>query len=168
MHTRKLALVPQPVAPPVAALDDSGDAPTLRVAIATQDGKTMNAHFGSARRFVVYEVGPARSRLVEAVVFDGVSDESGTHRGDDRIGAKIDALRGCQLLFVLAIGGPAAAKVVSARIHPIKLATPEPIDDVIAKVQALMTGTPPPWLRRVLVSAASQPRSHNFLEEDEP
>jgi nitrogen fixation protein NifX len=28
----------------------------LRIAIATQDLKSMNAHFGSARRFAIYDV----------------------------------------------------------------------------------------------------------------
>jgi nitrogen fixation protein NifX len=139
----------------------------LRVAIATQDGKTMNAHFGSAQKFMVYEVAPTHSRFLEVISFDDVSDESGKHREDDRLGSKIAAIRGCNLLYVLAIGAAAASKVVSARIHPVKLAEPEPGEDVIRKTQELMVGTPPPWLRRAL--ASSKERSMKFLEEeDEP
>jgi nitrogen fixation protein NifX len=160
MSMRKLSLV--------GAEDDLQDEEMrLRVAIATQDGKTMNAHFGSARKFVVYEVTPTRSRFLEVASFDDVSDESGKHREDDRLGAKIAAIRGCNLLYVQAIGAAAAAKVVSARIHPVKLAEPEPVEDVIRKTQELMVGTPPPWLRRAL--ASSKERSMKFLEEeDEP
>jgi nitrogen fixation protein NifX len=140
------------------------------VAIASQDGRLMNAHFGSAKRFLVFEVTPTKSRFLETVSFDAVSDESETHREENPLGAKIDAIRGCNLLFVQAIGAAAAAKVVNARIHPVKLAEPEPIDQVISKVQALMTGTPPPWLRRALASSEGQKaRSMKFLEEeDEP
>ena len=98
----------------------------LRIAIATQDLKSLNAHFGSARRFAVYDVTPTENRFVEAVSFGGVTDESSTHAkdGDDKIGPKVEALAGCHLLFVLAIGGPAAARVVSAHIHPVKLTKP--------------------------------------------
>lgn len=159
MSMRKLALVKDPEE------GAAEEGPHLRVAIASQDGKTMNAHFGSAKRFLVFEVSPTRSRFLETASFDSVSDESGTHREDNPLAAKIDAIRGCNLLFVQAIGAAAAAKVVSARIHPVKLVDPEPIDRVITKVQQLMNGTPPPWLRRAL--ASSKERSMEFLEEED-
>jgi nitrogen fixation protein NifX len=142
------------------------EGPRLRIAIATQDLKNLNAHFGSARRFAVYDVTPADHRFIEAVSFGDTSDESGSHKkdGDDRIGPKVEALNGCHLLFVLAIGGPAAAKVVSAHIHPVKLQKPEPIEDIISRVQAMMAGNPPPWLRKVM--GAHTARSMDFLDED--
>ncbi|MDR3536328.1 MAG: nitrogen fixation protein NifX [Acetobacteraceae bacterium] len=138
----------------------------LRIAVATQDLKSLNAHFGSARRFAVYDITPTEHRFVEAVSFGEVSNESGSHAkdGDDRIGPKVEALAGCHLLFVLAIGGPAAAKVVSAHIHPVKLSKPEPIDDIISRVQAMMVGNPPPWLRKVMGAKAT--RSMDFLDEE--
>lgn len=160
MNMRKLALVHnEPPAP------EAG--PCLRVAVATQDGKSMNAHFGSARRFVIFEVTAQSHRFVETISFDAVTGESGEHREDAPLGAKVEAIRGCNLLFVLAIGASAASKVISAGIHPVKLAEAEPVEQVIAKVQELMNGTPPPWLRRALTSI--QQRSTSFLEEeDEP
>ena len=138
----------------------------LRIAVATQDLKTLNAHFGSARRFAVYDVTPTDHRFVEAVSFGDVSNETGAHQkdGDDKIGPKVEALTGCHLLFVLAIGGPAAAKVVSAHIHPVKLPKPETIDSIVSRVQTMMTGNPPPWLRKVMGTQAE--RSMDFLDED--
>jgi nitrogen fixation protein NifX len=140
--------------------------PRLRIAIATQDLKTMNAHFGSARRFAVYDVTPEEARFIEAVAFGDVSNESGAHAkdGDDKIGPKVDALSGCHLLFVMAIGGPAAARVVGAHIHPVKLPKPEAIDSIIHRVQTMMTGNPPPWLRKVMGTQSN--RSMDFLDED--
>ncbi|TIQ16169.1 MAG: nitrogen fixation protein NifX, partial [Mesorhizobium sp.] len=107
----------------------------MRVAIATQDMQDLNAHFGSARRFAVYDVTREEWNLVEAVAFDDVSDESGEHRAerDDRITPKVDALKGCQILFCLAIGGPSAAKLVAAKIHPIKVAEPQSIPQVLLR-----------------------------------
>jgi nitrogen fixation protein NifX len=160
MLARRLSLIDSDEAPAAPAL-------RLRVAIATQDLKTLNAHFGSAKRFAVYDVTPTDARFVEAVSFGDVSDETGAHVDDgaDRIGPKVAALAGCHLLFVLAIGGPAAAKVVGAHIHPVKLATPEPIDAILTRVQGMMTGNPPPWLRKVM-GAQAGPRSMDFLDED--
>ncbi|HEY0467143.1 MAG TPA: nitrogen fixation protein NifX [Polyangiaceae bacterium] len=157
---RKLSLVESPLEP--GALEPL----SLRVAVATQDSKVVNAHFGSAKKFAVYEVTPTSSTFVEAVGFDTLSDESGTHNAEvDKIGPKVAALAGCNLLFCLAIGGPAAAKVVSARIHPVKLSAPEAIESVIAKVQGMMTGDAPPWLRKAMT--AKRERSMNFLDEED-
>ena len=147
----------------------SGEAlePSLRVAFATDSGRTVDAHFGAARKFAIYDVSARSSRFFGMAEFDQCSDGSGEHLGSegDRIGHKVEALAGCSLLFVLAIGGPAAARVVGARIHPVKLPAPEPIDTVISRVRGMLAGTPPPWLRKAMKALA--PRSMNFLEEEE-
>ncbi len=141
--------------------------PAIRIAIATQDMKGLNAHFGSARKFAIYDVGATSSAFIGAVAFDAVSDEGGKHKddGDDRITPKVDALAGVHLLFVLAIGGPAAAKVVRSGIHPVKIADPQPIDDVISRVQGMLGGSPPPWLRKILGQAGFQSKP-SFAEEE--
>ncbi|MGA2450970.1 MAG: nitrogen fixation protein NifX [Polyangiaceae bacterium] len=141
--------------------------PSLRIAIATEDGKMLNAHFGSARKFALYEVSAHASRFLGAAEFDAVSNGSGAHAVDDydRIGPKVAALSGCSLLFVLAIGGPAAARVVGARIHPVKLPAPEPIESVLRRVQTMLAGTPPPWLRKAMAPAPA--RSMDFLDKED-
>jgi len=164
MPAQRLQLIEPETQDNAAPTDQS--VPRLRIAIATNDLKTLNAHFGSARRFAVYDVTPSEFRFIEALSFIEVSGEDSNHPtdGDDRIGPKVEALTGCNLLFVLAIGGPAAAKVVGARIHPVKLPAPEPIAAVITKVQTMMVGNPPPWLRKAMTAQAG--RSMRFLDEE--
>lgn len=161
---RRLSLVTDEVHVPVP----ERQAGALRVAIATQDMKSLNAHFGSARRFAVYDVTREEWSLVEAVAFDDVSDESGEHRtdGDDRITPKVEALRGCHLLFCLAIGGPSAARVVSAKIHPIKVPQPQTIQEVLLRTQMMLRTCPPPWLRKVLAEAGVAEKKPSFEDED--
>jgi nitrogen fixation protein NifX len=153
-------------------IDGAGRAPDekeegfMKVAFATNDLKRVDAHFGGAKQMVFYEVTEGTSRLIEAVQFDNASAEDGTHDAsdsDDRLGPKVDALKGCSLLFVLAIGGPAAARVIGLKVHPIKLPAIESIPDVISRVQGMLKGNPPPWLRKVL---QSESHSMDFLEED--
>ena len=129
--------------------------------------KGLNAHFGSAPRFAVYDVTKNGWDFVEAVAFDDNSDESGAHRneGEDRIGPKVAALSGCHLLFCLAIGGPSAAKVVAARIHPIKTPQAAPIPEVLERTRAMLAGSPPPWLRKVLASAGLSAGKPDFEED---
>lgn len=152
---------------------DPSDAParpsagSVRVAIATRDMKSLNAHFGSAPRVAIYDVTPSAWSFVEAVAFEDISDESGAHRtdGDDRIGPKVEALSGCHLLFCLAIGGPSAARVVAAGIHPIKVAVETSIDDLLEKTRVMLGGNPPPWLRKVLLEAGVGAPKADFEED---
>jgi nitrogen fixation protein NifX len=134
--------------------DESSDAipGALKIAFSTQDLHRVDAHFGSAPTIVIYEVGPKAHRFVEAIQFEQVSGQDGHHTedGDDRIGAKVEAITGCVMLFSLAIGGVAAARVVNAKVYPLKLPASDTIVNVIGRVQTMMNGTPPPWLRKLL------------------
>lgn len=153
--------------------DDGGasapaPAGAIRVAIATDDLKSLNAHFGAARRFAIYDVTASGWTMVETVAFENVSDASGSHRidGDDRIAPKIEALKGCHLLFCLAIGGPSAAKAVAAKIHPIKTPAPEPIEAVLERTRRMLQGTPPPWLRKAIAEAGAGPAKPAFDDDE--
>lgn len=138
---------------------------SLKIAFATQDLHRVDSHFGSAPSIVIYEVGSSYYRFLEAVQFDQVSNQNGVHvddhDGEDRIGAKVDAIAGCAMLFSLAIGGVAAARVVNNKVYPLKLPQPEAITDVIGRLQTMMKGTPPPWMRKLLNKGTSQA----FLDE---
>lgn len=140
----------------------------MRVAFATQDRQNVDAHFASAKNFMFYDIGPDGHTFLEAVQFDNVSAEEGVHQedGDDRLAAKINALEGSSLLFVKAIGGPAAARVVRAKVHPIKLPQTESIQQVIDKVRGMLTSNPPPWLRKALRDSQGE-GPERFLDDEE-
>ncbi|WP_027162761.1 nitrogen fixation protein NifX [Mesorhizobium sp. WSM1293] len=161
---RRLSLVTDEVHRPMR----ERQAGALRVAIATQDVKQLNAHFGAAKRFVIYDMTREEWELVEVIEFDDVSDESGKHRAerDDRITPKVEALKGCHLLFCLAIGGPSAAKLVSAKIHPIKVRQAQSIQEVLFRTQVMLRTCPPPWLRKVLAEAGVAKQKPSFEDED--
>jgi nitrogen fixation protein NifX len=138
----------------------------MRVAFATNDLHTLDAHFAGARNLAIYDVTAEGSRFLEAVRFEEASNEDGLHADieKDRIAPRIGALEGCALLFVLAIGGPAAAKVVNHRIHPVKLPRPQPIDEVLLRVQSMLGTSPPPWLRKAMGRDGG--KTLDFLDED--
>jgi nitrogen fixation protein NifX len=142
---------------------------TMRVAFATQDRTHVDAHFASARNFLVYDIGPDQHTFLEAVQFDNVSSEEGRHQedGDDRLATKIGALQGCALLFCKAIGGPAAARVIRANVHPIKLPEPEPIAQVIERVRTMLKTNPPPWLRKALRQSEPDAGAERFIDDEE-
>ncbi|MGB0905424.1 MAG: nitrogen fixation protein NifX, partial [Mangrovicoccus sp.] len=115
------------------------DQKALRIAIATNDLENLNAHFGSAKKFAVYDVTEDDFQFIEAIGFDDVTAQSGKHDDiDDKITPKVEALTGCAILFCLAIGGPSAAKIVKAGVHPIKRKDKQPIAEVIAETQNML------------------------------
>ena len=119
----------------------------MKVAFATQDLKRVDAHFGWAKNIAIYEIGPDGHEFVEAIEFDGDLKEDGN---EDKLAPKIDAIKGCAILYVAAIGGSGAARVVANNIHPMKVNQPENIDDLLAKLEEVLRGVPPPWLRKAL------------------
>jgi nitrogen fixation protein NifX len=141
----------------------------MKVAFATQDLHTLDAHFAGARHLAIYELSPDSHRFVEAVRFDVSSKEDGVHESgdsDDRIGPRLEALDGCAIVFVLAIGGPAAARVVARKIHPVKLPRPEPIAEILERLKVMLNGTPPPWLRKAL-KTIEPGNDRRFLDDED-
>jgi len=132
----------------------------MRIAFATQDLKTVDAHFGWAKHIAIYEVSPESHRLAQIVEFNGELEEDGN---EDKLLPKLNAIADCAILYVAAIGGSGAARVVAKKIHPVKVSQPEPIEDILVKLQATLGGTPPPWLRKAMLKG--QERTFNYEEE---
>ena len=133
----------------------------MKIAFATQDKERVDAHFGWAKSIVVYDVTPQATRFVESFEFGDKLEEDGD---EDKLAPKLEAIKDCAILYVAAIGGSGAARVVAMKIHPIKVPAPESIAEILAKFQVLLQGTPPPWLRKAL--AKDEEPSFAFEEEE--
>jgi nitrogen fixation protein NifX len=131
----------------------------MKVAFATQDLKRVDAHFGWAKNIAIYKIGPEGHEFLEAIEFDGDLKEDGN---EDKLAPKIDAIKDCAILYVAAIGGSGAARVVANNIHPMKVNEPEAIDDLLVKLVDVLKGAPPPWLRKAMLKG--QERVLNFEE----
>lgn len=131
---------------------------SLRVAVASNSAANLDGHFGSCPRFLVYQVGKSTLKLVD-VRPTLIADEE-----EDKNVARSALINDCQLVYVQSIGGPAAAKVVRAGVHPVKIPSAGPATDTLAKLQAVLDA-PPPWLAKIMgVEAKSLSR---FMEEEE-
>ena len=119
----------------------------MKIAFATEDGEHVNAHFGWAKKIAIYDVYAEECHFVTNVEFDGVLQEDGN---EDKLGPKLEAIQDCAILYVAAIGGSGAARVVAKNIHPVKVAETKPIKEVLMQLQAVLSGNPPPWLRKAL------------------
>jgi nitrogen fixation protein NifX len=117
----------------------------MKVAFTSSDGRTIDEHFGMAAAFRIWEIGPDRAEQVGSVSAITTSEDE-----EDRISARASAIEGCAILYTVKIGGPAAAKLVARRIHPMKTGAVVPIEGVVAKLQEVLRGRPPPWLRKAM------------------
>lgn len=117
---------------------------SIRVAVASNSGETLNGHFGSCIRFLVYQVSSTECKLVD------IQSAVEADLSDDRNLFRVNLIKDCQVLYVVSIGGPAAAKVVRAGIHPMKVLEGGEASEVITKLQAVMSNSPPPWLAKIL------------------
>ncbi len=130
--------VPKPEAYAEGEIPDS-----LRVAVASNSDANLDGHFGSAPRFLVYQVGKQAIRLID-VRPTLIADEA-----EDKNVARSELINDCQIVYVQSIGGPAAAKVVRAGVHPVKIPTGGPALDALVRLQAVLEA-PPPWLARIM------------------
>lgn len=120
----------------------------MKVAFATQDLKHVNAHFGWAKNIAIYEVKADGHQFIRSIAFDGDLKEDGD---EDKLAPKLEAIKDCAILYVAAIGGSAAARVIAYKIHPIKVAETEVIEEALEKLKDVINGTPPPFLRKALL-----------------
>lgn len=140
-----------------------GDIPgSLRIAIASDSGDALNGHFGSCLRYLVYQVSAIESRLI------GIRSALEADFAEDKNLFRCQLIADCHVLYVVSIGGPAAAKVIRADIFPIKLPNGGPATEVVQRFQQALVESPPPWLAKILgVSADKRLRLYNAEAEDE-
>ncbi|WP_242343315.1 nitrogen fixation protein NifX [Anaeromyxobacter terrae] len=119
----------------------------MRIAFTSTTGERIDEHFGRAGHFYVWEVGPEAARFLERVSALTSADDE-----EDRIAARASALAGCAIVYTAHIGGPAAAKLVSRRIHPMKTSGDAPVAEVVGRLQEVLRDRPPPWLRKAMAA----------------
>lgn len=133
----------------------------MKVAFATQDNVHINAHFGWAKQVDIYDVSTEGYNFLNTVEFGGDLKEDGN---EDKLIPKINAVADCTIVYVSAIGGSAASRLLQHQITPLKA---ENHDDRIADVLNILVktlGNPPPWLRKALGKDA---KSLDFDDEEE-
>jgi nitrogen fixation protein NifX len=138
-----------------------GDMPgSVRLACASNTGELLDGHFGSCERFLIYQVSATAHRLID------MRSTLETEDAEDKNVARTDLIKDCQLVYVQSIGGPAAAKVIRASIHPVKIPQAVSAREYAEKLSTSLQ-TPPPWLARVMgIAPPSLERFAHTEEED--
>ncbi|TWH77414.1 nitrogen fixation protein NifX [Azomonas agilis] len=133
---------------------------SIRVAVASNNGELLDGHFGSCLRFLVYQVSVKECFLID------VRSTMDAHSAEDKNGWRAELIKDCQVLYVVSIGGPAAAKVVRAGIHPVKKVNGGSVADMMAELQSRMENAPPPWLAKLLGVPAEERFGFDLSDEE--
>lgn len=129
----------------------------MKVAFTSTTGEIIDEHFGQSTGFHVWEIGPDEAHFLTKVgaITTGEDEE-------DRIAARANAIADCAIVYTMQIGGPAAAKLVAKKIHPMKTNAEIPVAEIVGKLQEVLRGNPPPWLRK----AMGKDKAGSFLDEE--
>ncbi len=132
----------------------------MRVVIATDDRKTLNGHFAVSHFFMFYDVTEESCDLVNEICFTPALQGDGQAKLTRKpfcIDQRIEAIKGCDVIVVSAIGGPIADRVIANDVYPLEMNAPESIDVSLSKLQKLLGGRQPLWLKRII--------NHDFMSE---
>jgi nitrogen fixation protein NifX len=128
----------------------------MKVAFTSSSGEMIDQHFGQCQSFHVWEIGPDEAHPVATI--SGISADGDE---EDRITARGNALADCSIVYTMQIGGPAAAKLVARKIHPMKTNGEVPVTEIVGRLQEVLKGNPPPWLKK----AMNKDNAGSFLDE---
>lgn len=117
----------------------------MRVAFATMGQDRIDAHFGVAPGFAVYDITP------EDIRYAGMIRIPEQYAEDEKIENRAELLRECTVVYCTQIGGPAAARLIQQNIHPLKVSEGTLIEGELQRFQTMLKGNPPPWLRKLLI-----------------
>lgn len=115
----------------------------IRVAFATTNKDMIDAHFGGAKYFSVYDITKDDYTLIDNIAIE----EKDTDK-------TIALLEGVHIVYFMNIGPAAAAKVINHGIFPIKYKEEVAIKDELEKLIKMLNTNPPPFIKKILEKAA--------------
>jgi nitrogen fixation protein NifX len=151
----------------------------VKAAFATGDRLQVNAGFEQARQIIVYEVSTAGARECDVMTYraapSGATGAAGTPGRNGKGGSgggggcgggkkkeepideaeilrKVASLSGVSVLFInKTLNAFSVLALSEARIFSVKVDERREIADVIVRLQEMLRGDPPLWLRRALI-----------------
>lgn len=152
----------------------------IKIAITSNSLTRVDAAFIIAKQILFYDVGYDTVEFLDSVRFGGGGDGAGAGSnkgnggssgdgpgkkngdcwmdaaetgggGGDRMTPRIDAVKGCHVIFTKGLSDLAAVKLHENKVFPVKMEAGRDIDEVITLLQNMMNSPRPPlWLRKAL------------------
>ncbi len=123
----------------------------MKVAFSTTDGIHADEHFGRSSSFAIYEVNENGYRFIEIRNFidrTDIENSRDTEEHESFVEKKIEQLSDCKIIYVTAVGGPSAARLVRKNIFPVKVKENTKIADELEKLKESLKTKKIPWLQK--------------------
>ncbi|MEO0352236.1 MAG: dinitrogenase iron-molybdenum cofactor N-terminal domain-containing protein [Cyanobacteria bacterium P01_A01_bin.15] len=134
----------------------TGDMPnSVRIAVASNTAEQLDGHFGSCHRYLIYQLSTDEIRLID------VRSALEADLSDSKNEFRVNLIKDCPIVYVVSVGGPAAAKIIQANIYPMKVETGGAIRENLADLQNVLATSPPPWLAKIL-GVGTEQRIKNY------
>ena len=117
---------------------------SIKVAFATNDNENIDAHFGSAKQFNVYDISKDDCDISTIIKIE-TKDTDKT----------VELLKDVDIVYFVNIGPTAAAKIINSGIFPIKYKEIVSIEDEIKKLTTMLNGKPAPFIQKILAKKAA-------------
>jgi nitrogen fixation protein NifX len=115
----------------------------MKVAFSSSTGTCVDENFGSVASFSIWDIGPR-----EAVYVTSLEMKDPPQGKEARLVALASILTDCAIVCSRAISGPAAAKLIARNVYPLPTREVTPVEEIIGRLQAVLEGSPPPWMRK--------------------
>ncbi|BDV41611.1 nitrogen fixation protein NifX [Geotalea uraniireducens] len=121
----------------------------MKIAFASNDGTVVNESFEEARAFTIWEIGADHATFCG----DSTAMLPGDPSDEPHL-ARISMVGGCVIVCSLHISTVVLAKLVAQKSFHLNTVAATPISDIIDKLQEVLRGNPPPWLKKAMGTPA--------------
>ncbi|OKH24510.1 dinitrogenase iron-molybdenum cofactor biosynthesis protein [Hydrococcus rivularis NIES-593] len=130
--------------PPIEPYQDGEMPGSIRIAVASNNQEQLDGHFGSCLRYLIYQLSPTQMKLID------IRSAVEADLSDDKNAFRVSLIKDCHVLYIVSVGGPAAAKVIKAGIYPMKVTEGGSARAVLSELQKVIATSPPPWLAKII------------------
>jgi len=134
--------------PPIEPYTDGEMPESIRVAVASNSEENLDGHFGSCLRYLIYQLSGSDMKLID------IRSAAKADLSDDKNTSRVNLIKDCQVVYIVSVGGPAAAKVIKGGLYPMKKIEGGLAREHLAELQKAIVTSPPPWLAKALGVAA--------------
>jgi nitrogen fixation protein NifX len=134
----------------------------MKVAIATQDMARINAHLGWAQHLMFFDVSEEGYAYLNSATF-GSGQQDGDH---GKLVLRLDAVRGCNLIFAADIGPEGERGLARVQVVPIRQFANQPVALALEALRDELRGRVPIWLRKLELRARNQEPDEETNRDD--
>jgi nitrogen fixation protein NifX len=119
----------------------------MKLAFASNEGRTLDSHFGQCNSFTIFEFGEKGYRQLESRTLPALQEDT---EECDKFQQRVNLIQDCTVLFVTKIGGDATKRVLKAGIILLQSEQGSEIIPQLDQLRQMLKNRPPLWLVKAL------------------